>query len=526
MSTPEVNSDDLSEKNSRFASGAACVWYVAGSVTLLQLVTATRYGYFGDEFYHMACGEHLAWGYVDQPPLIALLACLTRHVFGTSLFSIRLLPALAGLVTVWLTGLIARELGGARFAQRLAALCSASAGVYLILNHLFTMNAFEPLFWMGCAYVVIRIVKTGNQKLWLWFGVLAGIGLENKYSIAVFGFGIVVGLLLTRERKAFAGRWIWIGGLIAFLIFLPNLIWNMQHHFPFLELMRNIRESGRDLPFTPMGYMRAQVLMMTPGTFTVCLFGALYFFFFRKGKPFRGLGWAFVSVLSIFIVLHGKDYYAAPVYPMMVAGGAIAIEQVSAAKRMGWLKSFSVALVLLAMLAFLPLFVPVLSPEAFLRYQTKLPFKLQPDEKSMLQEPMPHYYSGCFGWQDLVRAVAEAYNNVPAQDRADTAIYAQDFATAGAIDLLGPKFGLPKAIGGHQSYWLWGPRNYTGTTMVIIGGTADDARKWFDDVTVVAHLHNPYAGTAYGWGNKTVLLCRGKKFISLAEVWPRLKHWD
>jgi hypothetical protein len=525
MSTGAVSSDEQTGRHSWLASGPAFVWYIAGSVTFLQLVTANRYGYFGDEFYHMACGEHLAWGYVDQPPLIALFAWLTRLFFGVSVFSIRLLPALAGLLTVWLTGLMAREFGGGRFAQGLAALCSACAGIYLILDHLFTMNAFEPLFWMGCAYVVIRIVKTGNQRLWLWFGVFAGVGLENKYSIAVFGTGVVVGLLLTRERKAFASKWIWIGGLIAFVIFLPNLIWNVQHNFPFLELMHNIRKSGRDLPFTPLGYIRAQVLMMTPVTFPVWLLGALYFFFFQKGKPFRVLGWAFISVLLIFIVLHGKDYYAAPVYPMMFAGGAIAIE-ISTAKRLGWLKPFSITLVLLGTLAFLPLFVPVLAPESFLRYQAKLPFKLQPDEKSMLQEPMPHYYSGCFGWPDLVRAVAEAYDNVLAQDRADAGIFAEDFATAGAIDLLGPKFGLPKAISGHQSYWLWGPGNYTGMTMIIVGGTADDARKWFNDVTVIAYLHNPYTGTAYGWANKTVLLCRGKKFASLTEVWPHLKHWD
>jgi len=264
MSTGALSSDAPAENHGWLASGPALVWYIAGSVTLLQLLTANRYGYFGDEFYHMACGEHMAWGYVDQPPLIALLAWLTRTLLGTSLFSIRLLPALAGLLTIWLTGLMVHELGGGRFAQGLAALCSACAGIYLILDHLFTMNAFEPLFWMGCAYVVIRIVKTGNQKLWLWFGVIAGIGLENKYSMAVFGFGVVVGLLLTRERRAFADKWIWIGGLIAFVIFLPNLIWNVQHKFPFLELMHNIRASGRDLPFTPLGYIRAQVLMMTP----------------------------------------------------------------------------------------------------------------------------------------------------------------------------------------------------------------------------------------------------------------------
>jgi 4-amino-4-deoxy-L-arabinose transferase-like glycosyltransferase len=228
MSTAAASFYDRAKEESWFVSGPAIVWYVAASLLLLHLLTANRYGYFGDEMYFMACGEHLAWGYVDQPPLIAVFAWLTRHLFGTSVFAVHLFPALAGFATVWLTGLITRELGGGRFSQGLAALCRACAGVYLILHHIFTMNAFEPLLWMGCAYVVIRIIKTGNQKLWLWFGVLAGVGLENKYSMAVFGFAMVLALLLTKERKAFAGKWIWIAGLIAFLIFLPNLIWNLS----------------------------------------------------------------------------------------------------------------------------------------------------------------------------------------------------------------------------------------------------------------------------------------------------------
>src|SRR5215475_478653 len=169
-----------------FATGPAIVLYITSARLLLHLLTASRYGYFGDELYHMACGEHLDWGYVDQPPLIAIIAWLTRHVFGTSLFAIHFLPAVAGSALVWLTGAITRELGGGRFAQAIAALSVACASIYLIMSHLFTMNVFEPLFWMGCAYLVIRILKTDNQKLWVWFGILAGVGLENKYSMAVF----------------------------------------------------------------------------------------------------------------------------------------------------------------------------------------------------------------------------------------------------------------------------------------------------------------------------------------------------
>jgi hypothetical protein len=396
--------------------------------------------------------------------------------------------------------------------------------VYLILDRLFTMNAFEPLLWMGCAYVVVRIVKSGNQKLWLWFGLLAGLGLENKYSMAVFGFSVVVGLLLTKERKAFASKWIWIAGLIAFVIFLPNLIWNVQHHWPFLELMGNIRASGRDIQPTPLSYIRAQILLLTPVMFPVWLLGVLYFFFWREGKPFRLLGWTFLTLLTVFIVLHGKDYYSTPVYPMLFAGGAIAIEQFSARKRLTWLKPVVVSIILLVSLVFLPIAVPVLSVENFVRYQAKLPFKMQPQEKSMLTEPLPHTYSFCFGWEEMVQAVAKAYNSVPAEERSDTAIFANDFAAAGAVDLIGPKFGLPKSISGHQSYWLWGPRNYSGHTMILLGDTPEGAREWFNEVTVIAELHNPYVPP---WRNRPVLLCRGpKNFRSLAEAWPKLKNWD
>jgi len=509
---------------SRFTSGPAIVLYIATAVLILQLATANRYGYFGDEMYHMACGEHLQWGYVDQPPLIALFAWLTRHLFGTSLFAIHVFPAFASFVLVWMTGLLARELGGDRFAQGLAALCCGCAGVYLVLGHLFTMNVFEPLLWMGCAYVVIRIVKTGNQQLWLWFGVLAGIGLENKYSMGVFGFAVVVGLLLTGERKAFARPWIWIAGCIAFLIFLPNLLWNVQHNFPFLELMRNIKASGRDTVFTPLGYLKAQMMLLTPVTLPVWVLGALYFFFWQTAKPFRVLGWTFVTVIAVLILAHGKDYYASPVFPMMFAGGAIAIEQLSRRRGLRWLGPALMAFIVIGAVAFAPLFAPVLSPEGFLRYQARLPFNLQPDEKSMMLEPMPHYYSWCFGWEEMVHAVAKAYAIVPESERGDTAIFAENFAAAGAIDIIGPKYGLPKAISGHQSYWLWGPRNYSGHTVIVVGSMPEWEARNFSEVTVVAELHNPYAPP---WENRPVLLCRGpKNFHSLQEVWPKLKNWD
>ena len=197
-------------------SGAAIIVALAAAKLIFHLYTGRHYGYFVDELYYLACSDHLAWGYVDQPPLIALITKITRVLLGDSLAAIRFFPALAGAATVALTGFMARELGGRRFAQGFAALSVLAAPAFLGLDNLLSMNAFEPLFWMGCAFVLIRMINTGDRKLWLWFGVLAGVGLENKHSMLIFGFGLIAGLLLTEQRKLMRGPWLWIGGALAF----------------------------------------------------------------------------------------------------------------------------------------------------------------------------------------------------------------------------------------------------------------------------------------------------------------------
>ena len=505
---------------SRFTSGPAIVGYVAGALLLLHLLTASRYGYFGDEMYHLACGEHLAWGYVDQPPLIALVAWLVRHILGTSVLAIRTVPALSYAALVLLTGAITRELGGGRFAQFLAALTVACSTVYLILGYLFTMNAWEPLLWMGCAYVVIRIVKTGNQKLWLWFGVLSGIGLENKYSMAVFGFAIVVALLLTPERKALAHPWIWIAGAIAFAMFLPNLMWNIHHQWPFLELMRNIRASGRDVVLGPVPYVIQQILVMNPLTFPVWLAGIVYLFFSRDAKPYRVLGWTFAVVFGVFFVLHGKDYYTSPVYPIALAAGGVAVEKMT--RPAIWIRTAFVVLLLAMTAATLPMSLPLLSPDHLIRYVEKFPLKPQASERAHAQVALPHHFAWQFGWPEMVQAVAEAYHKLTPEEQRKTAILGNNFAESGAIDLLGPKYGLPKSIGVHQSYWLWGPRDYTGEIMIVLGDRPESLRRWCRTVEVVAEPTNPYAAV---FDQRPVLLCRGLK-QNLQEVWPKLKDWD
>src|SRR5215211_1180722 len=282
------------------------VYIIAVVYFTLHLATSTRYGYFRDALYYLACAEHLAFGYVDQPPLIAVLGWIARHTLGTSLPALLLWPALAGALRIILTAAFARELGAQRFGIVLAAVLAATPGVWWVIDHQFAMNAFEPLFWGGLAYVVLRIIKTRNTKLWLAFGAIAGIGLLNKYSLIVFASALLAGVLLTRQRRILFTPWILAGGAIAFLIFLPNLIWNIQHNWPFLELMHNVRATGKDVVLPPGKYILQQVLMMNPVSFPFWLGGLLFYFVWREARSYRVFGWAFVIIIAYFMITHGK----------------------------------------------------------------------------------------------------------------------------------------------------------------------------------------------------------------------------
>jgi dolichyl-phosphate-mannose-protein mannosyltransferase len=501
---------------------AAIVALIALTKLVLHLATDGRYGYFRDELYYIACSRHLDWGYVDQPPLIALVTWLELHIGGSSLHALRFMPAIAGAALVVLVAFLAREMGAGKFGVWFASLATACIGVSFVMDYLLTMNAFEPLFWTGCAYILVRIVNTGNQKLWPWFGVLAGIGLQNKYSMGIFSFGVVLGLLFTQERKALAQRWIWLGGLIAFLIFLPNLIWNVRHHWPFVELMRNIKASGRDVELGALRYLGEQLFVVTPIPLLVAAVGLLYLFFSPDGRRYRALAWTFVVTIAVIIAMKGKDYYIVPAYPMLLAAGALAIERAANRRNYAWIKPAIVTVMLTLLLVALPLGVPVLSAEAFLRYEAKLPFTLPVSEKGHRGAAMPQYYSDQFGWEEMTAAVARVYSGLPAEERSDTCIGASNYGEAGAIDFFGPKYGLPNAISGHQNYFLWGPHNCTGRVLILLGARPGEWQGRCDRVEVAAELYHPYA---IKFENKPVLVCHGLK-ANLREIWPKVKDWD
>ena len=500
----------------------AIVWAIAIVTFLLHVYFNNRYGYFRDEFDYMACGSHLAWGYVDQPPLIPFLVRICREVFGDSLRSIRLVPALASSLLLVQTALMVRELGGRRFAMLLSAIVVALAPIYLSDGGLLTTNCLEPNLWMGCAYCAILAINRGDPRFWIWFGVIAGVGMEEKYTIALFGFAIVVGLLLTKERRAFADKWIWLGGAAAFLIFLPNLLWNIHYHWPFVQLMHNIRAEHRDVVLPAGEYFFQQTLLIGLLAAPIWIAGLVALFASRQWRPFRFLAWSYVVCYAVLFALHGKIYYLAPVYPMLLAAGAVVLEDFIAKHSLAWLKPASVGLFALVGLYFAPIMVPVLSPAGFIAYMKRLPFKLPVTEYSHERAALPQWYADQFGWREIVAETALAWNRIPPPERADCAIFAQDYGQAGAIDFFGPRYGLPSALSGHQTYFLWGPRGYSGNCMIVLGDRPERLHQLFDSVQYVgSSADNPYAletGIA-------VHICRGAKFGTLAQLWPSLKKW-
>jgi len=508
------------------------VFVIAVAYFALHMATAMRYGYFRDALYYLACADHLAFGYVDQPPLFPFIVWIARHTLGTSLPALIFWPALAGAARIVLVAAFARELGARRFGIALAAALAATPAVWWVIDHQFAMNAFEPLFWTGCAYVILRMIHTQNPKLWLAFGAIAGLGLENKYSIAVFAFALLAGLLLTQHRKLLFTPWLFAGGAVALLIFLPNLVWNLQHHWPFLELMHNIRVTGKDIAYPPLAYISQQILLMNPCSFPFWFGGLLFYLFSRNAKRYRNFGWAFVIAFAFFLISHGKDYYSAPAYTLLLAEGAVAaelllsrpVEQQGSGQSSKWravLKPVCFAWLLVGIAPILPLVLPVLPLEAFVSYQSHSPLHGKPTERSFVGTPLPQYYSDELPWQEQVATVARVYHSLSPEEQAKTAIFCDNYGQAAAIDFFGSRYGLPKAISGHQSYFLWGPRNYTGEIVIVVGAPESDVRDKFASIETAASVNVPYA---YFYETRPILLCRGLKG-NLQTLWPRVKNW-
>ena len=496
---------------------------LAGVKLIVHLATAGRYGYFRDELYFLDCGRHLDWGYVDCAPLIAVYAKIAL-LLGGSLPVLRSLAAVAGAARVALTMLLARELGGGRFAQGLAGLCALAAPIYLGMDSILTMNGFESLFWMGCVYFLIRIVRTGDSRLWICFGVLAGLGLENKHSTLLFGGAVVVALLLSPERRELLKPWIWIGGAIALLIFLPNVLWQVRHGFPTIEDLENVRRSGKNVVLSPLEFIGQQILLLHPALFPIWVAG-LFSFLAGRGSRLRVLGWTYLVLLAVMIAAKAKNYYLSPIYPMLFASGAVAVEGWLA--RHGWSrgrlwpKAVIATYVAAAGAISAPAILPILPPEALLAYQRRLG-AAPPKTEVRHEGPLEQRLGDQFGWEQLVADVARIYRSLPLEERARTGIFASNYGEAGAINLFGPAYGLPPAICAHQSHYFWGPPASEVDTLIWLQWDREGIERRCRSVEQAGRHFHP-------WGmaeeNRAIYICRGLR-APLPELWPGLKHWN
>jgi 4-amino-4-deoxy-L-arabinose transferase-like glycosyltransferase len=502
------------------SSDTAILIYLALFKLVLHWLTSGGYGYFRDEFYYIAASQRLQWGYLEFPPMIALITALTRALLGESLFALHFFPALAGALIVLLTGLMARELGGGRFAQVLAALAVIVAPVFLAMNSILTMDSFDELWWALAAYVVIRLFKHDKPKLWLMFGLVAGLGLMTKITLAYFGAALVIGLLLTPSRKYLASKWLWLGGLIALAFLLPYIGWQVANGWPTLEFWR-MYASGKTYPVTPVEFVLQQIVILNPLTLPLWLAGLGYYLLSRDGKPYRPLGIAYGVLFIALMVTQAKNYFLAPAYPMLFAAGALVMERFSSRPRWNWLKPSYVSFVIIGGILTAPLVLPVLPVETYIQLFGSSA-KLQTERLQTGQ--LPQYFADRFGWRNLTATAAQVYKSLSPEDQAKACIFASNYGEAGAINFFGKAYGLPQAISGHNQYYLWGPGNCTGELIITVGVPQQDVESGFNSVTLAATATCKYCMPFES--NLPILICRGLKGGTIQELWPRVRNYS
>jgi len=434
---------------------------------------------------------------------------------------LQLFPALSAAAKVLLAGWIARELGGGKFAQFFAALLTLLAPIYLTFDNFFSMNAFEPVFWMLCAAIALRIVNSDGQRLWLLFGLVAGVGILNKHSMLFLGSGLVVGLLLTSGRKQFARMGIWLGAGIAFLIFLPNLLWEIHNGYPTIALLHTVIGS-KYTTVSPLAFIAQQFLLVNPLAAPFWLAGLWFLFADKRGRKYAFLGIAYVVVLLEMILLHGKIYYLAPAYIMLLSAGAVAWEQHIFSHTKAWLQPAIIAPLVLSAMVAAPLAMPILPVAAAVKY-TKF-FGVQDVKvENVPLNSLPQLFGDMFGWPEQVQAMSRAFHSLSPEDQSRAALLVYNYGEAGAIDYLGKHYGLPKAISGHNQYGYWGPRGATGEVVIAIGFSKSRLDQSFADVQPFETISPPYALPEES--GLTIYICRRPR-QNLTASWRDWMYLD
>jgi MFS family permease len=481
------------------------------------------YGYFIDEPYYIACALNPAFGYVDHPPLAPLILTVFQFVFGTSVYAIRVLPALAQAVSVVLTGILAKEIGGGRFAQVLAACAMVASPTILAFGGFYSMNAFELLFAIGAMYYTVRMIKENNTKRWIVLGVLMGLGMMNKHTFGVFAIALVFSLLIAGKWKLVANRWFLVGALCGFVIFLPNILWQVAHNYPSLEFYKNITEL-KNVYTPPLAFIAGQIQGMSPFTVPIWLGGIFFVIFFKGTREFRFLSALFVS-LFLFMMISGtsRSDRLMFTYPAVFAGGGMMFEALVVKYNARWLKGVLVGLLFAGTAMVFPVVLPCLSYEQVQAYTEFLGVNTEIERGK--KPPLPQLLADRIGWEEKVDLVVRAYQGLTDEDKREAIIAAGNYGQAGAIEVYGKKYGLPPVVCGHNTYYLWSKDRLRGSIVLRLtqAENYDGLKERFESVEPCdGEFSSPYVSSHEN--HLKVFVCRGPK-IPFPEMLERGKFY-
>jgi hypothetical protein len=495
-------------------STTALLAYLGLADFVAHMVFAGNYGYFRDELYYIVSGtQHLSLGYVDFPPFIAYVAALLYPISGDSLVAIHVVPALNEALVVFVAGMITRELGGGRRAQLLAALTTLVALAFLAFGSLFTPDSFDSLWWSLLAYLTIRIVRRREPKLWTAVGLVVGLGMLTKLTILFFVAALFVSFLAIPSARGYLrSKWLAIGALISVVFILPMTYWNLVNGWPMVHFYTEFR--GDFGGGGPVNFLYSQVAIISFLTFPIFVAGLYFYLRSKEGSQLRVLGLAAVILYVFMTALDMKVYYLAPIYPILFAGGAVAIERGMSSKK-GVLRWFGsrpfVACMIIVGALLAPIAMPILSPSAFISAYGAGDYQNSPNPDR-------------FGWSMYVSNLSQAYDALPANVRDQACILTSNYGEASAVNFLGKGSGLPSAISGHNNYYIWGPGSCTGQAVITIGYSLSDDQGSFRNVSLLTTLTCEYC-ISYEQ-NLPVYLCTNPTFSSPASVWPQLRHYD
>ncbi len=494
---------------SSFRSDLAILICIALATVVVHLIVGNRYGIHRDELATLDDARHLAWGYVAYPPVTPFFGRISLELFGTSIRGFRFFANVAQAIAVLLTGLMAREMGGRRGAQLIAAV--AAVPFCLGGGALMQYVAFDCLAWVLTAYFVVRLLKSEDARWWMAIGAALGFGMLTKWTIGFFTLGIVGSVLLTDARRYLRSKWLWIGVGLAILIFLPTLIWQAQNHFISLEMLKHIHT--RDMRQGRTTYFLPQQLELTAFRFPLAMAGLYFCLLTQAGKRFRMIGWMYVLTLLLFAVLHGRWYYMGPAYSMLYAAGAVWGEQ--------WLATISRG----RAMAIRVVVWGFLSLDVLLTIALWLPTAPLHSRWWQISSSMQGDYVEELGWPELVQEVARIRDSLTPQEREHLAILGANYGEAGAIDLYGPQYGLPSAISGVNSFWVRGYGNPEPQIVIILGLEKDYVDHRFTSCRLGGHTPNPYNVTNEETGDHPDIFVCGPPKVGWPEFWKHFRYF-